>query len=227
MTITDLENKTHENHPHAFLVMVAVDAEKEAVLRGLQDDKRFDVKLAGVGPTAAAANTSVALAEGNYDLVISAGIGGGFPERIDVGCIAVADEMIAADLGAESSDGFIPIEELGFGSSRIAVPSSLSTKITESIRTSDLPVTSGQIVTLSTVTGTVETAAALTNRYPNVVAEAMEGFGVATAAQIHSIPVMEIRAISNNVGPRDRNGWKIKDALQSLEKAFSAVKEVI
>ncbi|MFC4812241.1 hypothetical protein ACFPB1_23485, partial [Paenibacillus sp. GCM10023250] len=46
------------------LIVTAVDAEREAVLRGLGSDRRFDVVAAGVGPAAAAAGTAFALAAG-------------------------------------------------------------------------------------------------------------------------------------------------------------------
>lgn len=38
-----------------ILVMTAVPVERDAVLRGLHNDPRFDVLEAGVGPVAAAA----------------------------------------------------------------------------------------------------------------------------------------------------------------------------
>ena len=41
----------------------------------------------------------------------------------------------------------------------------------------------------------------------------MEGFGVAEAAAAHGVPVLELRAVSNPVGPRDRAAWRIGDAL--------------
>lgn len=47
--------------------MTAVQVERDAVLRGLKGDKRFDVSLAGVGPAAAAANTARILATVEYD----------------------------------------------------------------------------------------------------------------------------------------------------------------
>src|SRR2546423_804787 len=47
-------------------------------------------------------------------------------------------------------------------------------------------------------------------------AEAMEGFGVATAAAMAELPFVEIRAISNAVGPRDREAWRIDAALEAL-----------
>jgi len=44
----------------------------------------------------------------------------------------------------------------------------------------------------------------------------MEGFGVASAATIAELPFVEIRAISNAVGLRDRESWRIGDALEGL-----------
>ncbi|MNJ58166.1 Futalosine hydrolase [compost metagenome] len=62
---------------------------------------------------------------------------------------------------------------------------------------------------------------------PGAAAEAMEGYGVAIAAHNLQLPVLEIRAISNTVGPRQRELWKIKDALLALEQACSLLPEVL
>ena len=93
-----------------ILVMAAVEAEREAVLRGLRGDPRFDVRVAGIGPVAAAARTARALAAGDYGLVVSAGIAGGFPGRADLESLVVASEIIIADLGAETAGGFCSLE---------------------------------------------------------------------------------------------------------------------
>lgn len=60
------------------LIVTAVAAERDAVLRGLKGSDRFHVIAAGAGTAAAAAGTAAALAAGSYGCVISAGIGGGF-----------------------------------------------------------------------------------------------------------------------------------------------------
>jgi futalosine hydrolase len=46
---------------------------------------------------------------------------------------------------------------------------------------------------------------------------------VAAAAAWHGVPVAELRAISNLVGPRDRDSWRIGDALAALGAAVAAV----
>lgn len=210
-----------------MLVMTSVAAERDAILRGLPSENRFDVLVAGVGPAAAAASTAAALATAKYDLVISVGIAGGFSNQTEVGCLVVANEIVAADLGAQTAEGFCSLDELGFGSTRIPVDAHLVSLVTEALRAAGLPVTSGSVLSVSTVTGTSETARELATRVPAAAAEAMEGYGVATAAQAFGIPVLEIRAISNLVGPRDRAAWRIKEALEVLEAASSILQEVL
>jgi len=217
-----------------ILVMTAVPEEREAVRRGLCGDKRFDVLLAGIGPAAAAANTAKALAkaEHGYSLVVSAGIGGGFPGIAEVGSLVVASEIVAADLGVETSEGFMSLDEMGLdemglGSTTIQVDTGLVHRVIEAFRAAKLPVTAGPVLTVSTVTGTAAGSAELANRIPGAAAEAMEGYGAAVAAADCGIPILEIRAISNLIGPRDLTKWRIKEALDVLEAAGSVLLEVL
>ncbi|MCS7463357.1 futalosine hydrolase [Paenibacillus doosanensis] len=209
------------------LVATAVEAEKEAVLRGLGNDPRFDVIAAGVGPVAAAVGATKALAAAPYGLVVIAGIAGGFAEQAAIGSLVVASEIIAADLGAETPDGFCSLDELGFGSARIAVDLARAERLAEALAAAGLSARLGPVLTLSTVTGTAETSAALAKRVPGAAAEAMEGFGIAAAALYRGVPVLELRAVSNAVGPRDRAAWRIGDALQALQSASKVLQEVL
>ncbi|WP_327205236.1 futalosine hydrolase [Paenibacillus sp. Root52] len=162
-----------------------------------------------------------------YTLVVSAGIGGGFPGVADVGSLVVADAMVAADLGSQAPDGFLSVDELGFGSSRVAADAALAVRLRDALKRAGHAVSGGTAVTVSTATGTAETAAELLRRVPDAAAEGMEGFGVATAAQQFGVPALELRSISNAVGPRDRDAWRIKDALDALQAASSILREVL
>ncbi|WP_216829677.1 futalosine hydrolase [Alkalihalobacterium elongatum] len=210
-----------------ILVITSVEAEKESILRGLQPTNAIDVVVSGVGIAAAAATTARVLASQKYDLVINAGIAGGIVGQAEVESIVVADAVVAADFGTETIDGFLSIDELGFGTSRIAVPENLVTTVVKALADNGQTVTAGAIVTVSTVTGTTETAQEIMRRVPEVKAEAMEGFGVATAAKQFDVPILEIRTISNAVGPRDREAWRIKEALQTLQEASKILQEVL
>ncbi|GAA0134345.1 futalosine hydrolase [Paenibacillus sp. YSY-4.3] len=217
--------------PRRVLIMTAVEAEREAVLRGLNGAVGFEVRLAGVGPIAAAANTATTLAAAGgaeaFDLVISAGIGGGFIGIADIASIVIATDIIAADLGAESPEGFLSLDELGFGSSRLKADERLSSQWAQTVLKAGIPACAAPVLTLSTVTGSAATALELSHRIPGAAAEGMEGYGVALAAYQLNLPVLEIRAISNPVGPRQRELWKISDALSALERACSLLPEVL
>ena len=195
-------------------MVCAVEAERAALVSaGVQ----AHVIVGGVGPAAAAAATSRALTGAHYDLVLCAGIGGGFlPLR--AGDVAVAAAIVFADLGAETPDGFLPVSALGFGGESYPVEPKLAVELAD--RTGGHL---GTVLTVATVTGSAATADALARRFPDAVAEGMEGAGVAAAAGLHGVPVAEVRAISNPVGPRDRAAWQIPGALESLGRAVTAV----
>ncbi|MFD3790652.1 futalosine hydrolase [Streptomyces cyaneofuscatus] len=214
------------------LVVTAVPVERDAVTRAfggtpevltvpgaeLHRSGAFDVLAGGAGPAAAAAAAAFALASSAphpYGLVVSAGIGGGFAPAAPLGSLVVASDIVAADLGAETPDGFLPVTVLGFGRDRFVPPPALVREVAAA--TGAAP---GPVLTVSTVTGTAARTAALLAAHPGALAEAMEGFGVAEAAERAGVPVLELRAVSNTVGPRDRAAWRIGDALAALTEAF-------
>ncbi|MEU6218365.1 futalosine hydrolase [Streptomyces sp. NPDC047022] len=187
----------------------------------------LDLLAAGVGPglaaaTAASALTAAALRGTPYDLVVCTGIAGGFAPHAPVGSLVVADAIVAADLGAETPDGFLPVAELGFGTSAHRPPESLVRDLAGATGAR-----TGAVLTVSTVTGSAARAAELHARHPHALAEAMEGFGVAEAAAAHGTPAVEVRAVSNPVGPRDRAAWRIGDALAALTEGFGKLAPVL
>lgn len=224
------------------LVATAVPAERDAVAEAFAGDTErvrlpgvslvrvaggSDLLATGVGPAAAAASTATALTaaalEGApYGLVVCAGIGGGFAPGAPLGSLVVSAAITAADLGAETADGFLPVTDLGFGHITHRPPESL---VREAVRVTGAR--SGTVLTVSTVTGTADRAAALRARHPDALAEGMEGFGVAEAAVAQGRPVLEVRAVSNPVGPRDRAAWRIGDALSALTEGFGKLAPVL
>jgi len=210
-----------------LLVVTAVAAERDAVLAGFgpaPSESTVDdlvVVAGGVGTAAAAATTARSLATANppFTAVLSAGIGGGFKGRVPVGGLAIADRSVAADLGADSPEGFLSLERLGFGPITVDADPDLLAWLRKALPDAAV----GPVLTVSTVTGTAAGASAILARHPDAVAEAMEGFGVATAAAQAGIPFGELRAISNPVGPRDREAWRIPAARATLTRAFAAL----
>ncbi|CCH15595.1 futalosine hydrolase [Micromonospora lupini] len=213
-----------------LLVVTAVPAEADAVRAGLTDTS-VTVAPIGVGPAVAGAATArlLALAEAAgrpYRAVVSAGVAGGFTGRAAVGDTVLGTASIAADLGAESPDGFIAVDDLGMppallggGSVMPADPGLLA-----ALRAALPSATTGPVLTVSTVTGTAASTDELRRRHPEAVAEAMEGYGVAVAAAQAGVPFVELRTISNPIGPRDRDAWRLREALSALTTAAPALR---
>lgn len=199
-----------------ILIVTAVEAEADALRRGLPDVPHgVTVLVGGVGSARAAAAVSRELAtDPGYDAVISAGIGGAFPGRAELGGLLLARRVVAADLGADGPDGYLSVDELGFG-----------TAVAEAGRIPGLDAVVGTVLTVNTATGTAERAAELLRRHPEAVGEAMEGYGVAAAAQLADLPFAEVRAVSNLVGPRDRDAWRLDLAFAALTAAARPIAE--
>ena len=199
-----------------ILIVTAVAAEAQAVRRGLPDAQHgVTVLVGGVGSAQAAAATSRALAlDSEYEAVLSLGVGGAFPGRAGLGGLLLARRVVAADLGADSPAGFLSVDELGFGSATL-----------DGGRVPGLDAVVGTILTVNTATGTEERAAELMARHPAAVGEAMEGYGVAAAAALAELPFAEVRAVSNLVGKRDRDAWRLDLALAALTAAARPIAE--
>ncbi|WP_018221463.1 futalosine hydrolase [Salinispora pacifica] len=210
------------------LVVTAVPAEAEAVRAGR--GPTVTVAPVGVGPAAAGAGTArlLALAEAAgrpYRLVVSAGVAGGFPNRVEVGGTVVGTSAIAADLGADSPTGFIPVDQLGMPAELLGAGPAITAdpNLVATLRAALPAAAVGPVLTVSTVTGTVAGTEALLRRHPDTVAEAMEGYGVAVAAAHAGLPFVELRTISNPVGPRDRDAWRLREALAALTEAAAVL----
>ena len=99
------------------LVVTSVQMRTGSCFTGAGADQGIDaeVLVAGVGLARAAASTAMALSAASYDWVINAGIAGGFPGKTDIGSLVLSSEMIAADLGAETGEGFCFLDQLDLG----------------------------------------------------------------------------------------------------------------
>ena len=64
------------------------------------------------GPVAAAIGTA-ALLTGGYEMVVSAGIAGGFRGRVAIGDVVLANLATYADLGVRVEGGFLSLRDMG------------------------------------------------------------------------------------------------------------------
>jgi futalosine hydrolase len=180
--------------------------------------------VSGIGAVNAALATQTGILEHKPGMVLSVGIGGAYPSSgLQPGDAAVSTVIVYAGLGAMDGNEFLNLEQLGF-----PLLEQDGVKIFNAIPVAPqcIPfaeaaaIANGPFLTLETVTGSFETASRLERQVPGALVEGMEGAGVAHVAFKHNIPCLEIRGISNMVGPRDRSQWKIPEAMQALSRAL-------
>ena len=209
-------------HPQDVLLVVATPGEAEVFA-----DLGCQMTVCGVGAVAAALSTAQACTTHRPRLVVSTGIAGAFaPSGLQPGDLAVSSAMIQADYGAELGDDFLDLAALGLRVSEwdgaadfgifAAAPGYAELAHT-------LGATCGPMLTLNTVTGTAQRADVLLRRFPDALTEGMEGAGVAHAAALAGIPALEMRGISNLVGPRDRDSWRIPQALAAARRGVAGL----
>jgi futalosine hydrolase len=203
-------------------ILIVIATELEAAR--LPKLERAITVVSGIGAVNAALTTQAGILEHKPSMVLSVGIGGAYPNSgLQPGVAAVSSQIVYAGLGAMDGETFLDLEQLGFsllernGAKTFnALPvSGLARAFAEAAE-----IARGPFLTLETVTGSSETASRLERQVPGALVEGMEGAGVAHVAFKHNIPCLEVRGISNMVGPRDRSKWKIPEAMQALARAL-------
>lgn len=202
-----------------ILIVAATKAEIEPLARVLGD--RVDCLITGVGMTATAFALGQRLATQRYDLAINLGIAGSFDREIPLGDVVEISEDTFSELGAEDDERFLSLAGLGFGEVSFAPTTSLS----ELLPASSLP--QAKAITVNTVHGNTSSIQKVADRLSPQV-ESMEGAAFFYACRTTSVPCLQIRAISNYVEKRNRDGWKIGLAVTNLNNfAISLVAKLI
>jgi futalosine hydrolase len=119
----------------------------------------------------------------------------------------IADRI--AELGAEDGDAFVSIQDLHLPAEHEFV--NAAPPVNAAL--GRLPAVSG--ITVNLVHGNARSIAAVVERFSPQV-ESMEGAAFMFACLIHEIPFAQVRAVSNIVEPRNRDAWKMADAVARL-----------
>lgn len=78
-----------------------------------------------------------------------------------------------------------------------------------------------ELLSVASATGDAAEAAARRALHPRALLEDMEGYAVALAAELAGIPLAIARAVSNEVGVREKSRWEIHAALAALRVALT------
>ncbi|MEP7170813.1 MAG: futalosine hydrolase [Bacteroidota bacterium] len=186
-------------------------------------NNEFSILITGPGMVSTAYHLGIHLFENDYDLVINAGISGSFRKDISLGSVVNVNEECFADLGSEDDETFIPITDMNFeGPDDFPLRKKSFTNTSEinSIALLLLPKVRG--ITINTVHGNMLSIEKVVSNF-NPDVESMEGAAVFYACDYkNKTPFIEIRAISNYVEKRDKDKWKIKEAINNLSETLKS-----
>jgi futalosine hydrolase len=175
-----------------------------------------DVLITGVGMVATAAWCSRVLARKRYDLALNLGVCGAFDRALEPDTVVhvVADRI--AELGAEDDETFLTIQKLnllGENEFPFTCGQLMNPAPPANVALSGLPAVTG--ITVNTIHGNDRSIAAVVQRFKPQV-ESMEGAAFMYACMIHEVVFAQVRAVSNVVEKRNREAWKMADAIGSL-----------
>lgn len=173
------------------------------------EQPRFDVLITGVGMTATAFTLGQHLND-SYSLVLNVGIAGSFDRTIALGALVNSIEDRFSELGAENGDGFITIDELGFGKSVYTTSFTTENSLIKDLLTV-------KSITVNTVHGNTNRIQQTLERLA-VKTESMEGAAIFYACEHMNIPALQIRSISNYIEQRNKDQWKIGLAIKNLNE---------
>ncbi len=204
-----------------ILIVVAVEAERQALGNACLACPELCVEVSGIGRTNAAAAVAEALTGEEFAAVFSVGIAGLLPgSPLRIGQRVVATECVYAEEGVQTPEGFKDMAGLGFPlgdfqGNRVPVCPLLLAHM------APLGVCA-PVATVATCSGTHSLAAQIALR-TGAVAEAMEGAAVVHAARRFAVPAIELRCISNTTGDRATQVWDMKAGLAGLREIGAAI----
>lgn len=199
-----------------MLVCTATDFESVLLRETLGAEQRIRFVRMGIGPVNAAHAVTLAIAQNRPGAIIVCGVGGAYPSSgLQLGDVVAAEVEIYGDLGAQSSNGFLDMRALG-----LPVVDGLASPLFNELPMQLFPAPQRvNFVTVSTCSGREADARQLEARTKGGV-ENMEGAAVAHVANLHGIPVGEIRGISNIATTRDKSSWRLEEAAGASQRAL-------
>lgn len=204
-----------------ILVVVAVDAEQQALGAACLQCPQVQVVVGGIGRTNAACAVAEQLARDSFAAVVNTGIAGALPgSGLALGDVVVATECVYAEEGVMTPSGFQDMAAMrfplgDFAGNRVPVDARLAAAFAHLGRRAP-------IATVATCSGTNALAQAIAQR-TGAVAEAMEGAAVVHAARRQNVPAIEVRAISNTTGDRAAQVWDMARGMAALQAVGAAV----
>jgi futalosine hydrolase len=203
-----------------ILVVAATEPEVQGLKEILSADQlsKIDFLITGVGMINTTFELTKALLSTTYNYVINIGIAGSFDRTLNLGEVVWVRRELFSEMGAEDGDEFLSLIQLGlqahdeypFEWGELKVPALAELNTLAQLK-------QVRSITVNKVHGN-EASILKTNMLFSPQIESMEGGAVFFVCMKMKVNCIQIRSISNYVERRNREAWKIKEALENLTK---------
>jgi futalosine hydrolase len=178
----------------------------------------IDVLIGGVGIASTTFRLTNKLSHQHYDLVIQAGIAGMFPVLDNNNALALSDVFAVhqdafGDLGAYENRVFKSVQDMN-------LENNIEWLHNPHWMLHKLPYKKVTAVTVNTITDDTELINAIQKKWQATI-ESMEGAALHYVCGQKQIPFIQLRAISNIVGDRNKANWTIKEAIENLNVSIA------
>jgi futalosine hydrolase len=193
------------------LIVAATQFEIEPFL---QRNATTDFLITGIGIPATIFHLTNKLLEKNYDLVINAGIAGSFNDKISLAEVVFVKEDTFGDIGILENGNFNTLFESGFGNEN-DFPFTNGRLINNNADAAKLNLPFAKAITVNRITDNVLELNNMQQKFSADI-ESMEGAAFHYVCLQKKISFLQIRAISNRVGERNKDNWEMKLAIRNL-----------
>ncbi len=173
----------------------------------------------GIGMLAASFSLTKLILEEKPDLVLQVGIAGSFSTQYDLGTVLAVKEEIIGDLGVEEGGKWKDLFDMKLEKSSYHPfeKRKLPNQWLDQYNILNLPTVTG--ITVNEISTNPERIAELSKKYHAEI-ESMEGAALHYVARETNTAFLQIRAISNLVGERNKANWKMGEAIGNLNETI-------
>lgn len=183
--------------------------------------KQVDILITGIGVPAAIYHLQKRIHQIDYDFIIQAGIAGSFSNEIELGRVVLVKQDCFADLGTEEKGNYTPIFNTAFADKdESPFTNGWLMNTDDNLKYLDLPKV--KAITVNKVSDSELQKQQFVQTF-NADIETMEGAALHYVCLQEQIPFLQIRSISNHVGERDKTKWKMKEAIENLNKELTTL----
>jgi futalosine hydrolase len=176
--------------------------------------------ISGVGLMAATHSITREIERNRPDILVQAGVAGSFSPQFAPGSLVVVSQDLVADTCVKEPIGYRHLTEIGLQPD--VFPYRNGWLENKGWSPPGIPSVKG--ITVNEISTNGEKTDWLREKY-GAVSESMEGAALHFAALSAGIPFLQLRAISNMVGERDKGKWQLKEAVHLLNEQLPIILE--